>query len=145
MLGVDVSKGWDNIIDTKKTFGENIELIIEEMEVYYMEFSNQSEAVIKFEINLPNDFGSDSDAAAMLEDVGDLPYAETYEIIADIAKANGLMYVEETDFGAIWEGASSQFTACLESLPKWARGYASILDTACQSVESEAPARQLRR
>lgn len=75
-----------------------------------------------FKLSLPNDYQSEEDAASMESAEQD------YEIIAATAKEAGLVYVEETDFGAIWRGTDEQFTACVAALPSWAQRYTSKIE-----------------
>ncbi len=72
-------------------------------------------------LNLPNDFGSAEDCAAMAAEGGD------YFAIADAARAAGLVYIADTDFGAEWRGSKAQIRACVEALPAWARQYISMI------------------
>lgn len=88
-----------------------------------------------FKLNMPNDYGSEADSesaflAAYVEGWrGDADAANRmYGPIADAAKAAGLRYVRETDYGAEWTGTPEQFAACCAALPKWARRYASAVE-----------------
>lgn len=69
-----------------------------------------------FKLNTPNE-----DVDAMEADGGD--YAEN---IASVANAVGLIFVKETDYGAVWRGTMEQFAACVEALPEWAQPFASV-------------------
>ena len=88
-----------------------------------------------FKLNLPNDYGSEADQEAAFLDAyvagfGRVDDAATsmYWPIANAAKAVGLRYVRETDYGAEWTGTPEQFAACCAALPRWARRYASAVE-----------------
>lgn len=93
---------------------------------------------MKFKLNLPNDYASECDSeAAFLQAYGNDAedhlhdqdaQNRMYEPIADVADAAGLAYVAESTYGAIWEGTTAQYEACVASLPAWAKPYASIVD-----------------
>jgi len=90
---------------------------------------------MKFSLNLPNDYGSEADDLAALRQaygadferhLGDSDAANLmYMPIADAAIDAGLKYLGDSDYGSVWEGTDEQFAECLESLPVWAKRYAS--------------------
>ena len=91
-----------------------------------------------YKLNLPNDYNSDEDSEAAFQQAygedaedfrGDSDAANrAYEPIADAANEAGLKYVEESTYGAIWQGTEKQFAACVAALPGWAQPYASKIE-----------------
>lgn len=91
-----------------------------------------------FKLNLPNDYGSEGDDALAMaqaygEDAADFAgdsdaANQMYEPIAAAATNAGLEYVEESTYGAIWEGTEEQFAVCVAALPGWAQRYASKIE-----------------
>ena len=75
-----------------------------------------------YKLSLPNDYQSEGDDAAMVA------AGESYEKITIAAKAAGLKYIRDTDFGAEWGGTADQFAECVKNLPEWAKRYASKND-----------------
>lgn len=103
---------------------------------------------MKVALNVPNNYGSDADTVAAIEDCygGSKKKAsadrrsvfkalaaaamadgchELYKVLAAAATSAGLRYIEDTCVGAIWEGTDEQFQTCRAALPAWARPYAS--------------------
>ena len=79
-------------------------------------------------ISIPNDYDSEADLAAMIESVYGLDYdperqgdlRDCYDALADAARAAGLAYVADADFGAEWRGTAAKIRAALRAAPSWA-------------------------
>jgi hypothetical protein len=79
-------------------------------------------------ICIPNDYNTAADTATMIESVygadydpedqGDL--RDCYDALAEAARAAGLAYVGDADFGAEWQGTAAQIRAARRNAPGWA-------------------------
>ena len=84
--------------------------------------------MMKIRISVPNDYGSDGDMSAAVQECygGNHEAAqadecrECFDVLATKAKEAGLTFVESTDFGAEWTGTEAQCAAVREALPSWA-------------------------
>lgn len=90
---------------------------------------------ITVQIDYPNDYGSDSRFAAMMEDFGvdteDSSFdfeREVFEKMADAAEKAGLEFLMARDYGARWNGTESEITRARELIPGWAS--ISVIDEA---------------
>lgn len=87
---------------------------------------------MQIQLDIPNDYNSEEDYQRMYkqcnceayEDTGCDPCEPAYEALADAARESGLEYVEERDFGAVWEGTPDQIEKLVDIMPDWA--YPSI-------------------
>lgn len=85
------------------------------VEAYHAKFHD--EIIIKMKFSFPNDFGSEKDVQAAIDDCGT---AEAMiEKMAETAKESGLAFVYETDFGAVWEGTHDQCEHAVQHMPDW--------------------------
>jgi len=83
---------------------------------------------MKIEISIPNDYGSDEDVKKAIDEIyhGDIEACESdegrliFDELSNIAKSAGLVYVGDSDHGAIWEGKSKSIKSAIKKLPRWA-------------------------
>lgn len=70
-------------------------------------------------ISYPNDYNSDEDYQAAIDECGDSEEAVLGRL-AESARGAGLYFIKATDYGAIWKGNQDQVIGCLSNLPEWA-------------------------
>ncbi len=90
-----------------------------------------------FKIQVPNDYNSEEDDSAALQECydGDIEVCqndnaqEIFDKLSTAATSAGLKYIDDCDFGATWSGTDAQFANCVEMLPNWAKRYASKIES----------------
>ena len=83
---------------------------------------------MKIKISVPNDYGSREIEDMAIEELydGDRKAAELdhgqalFNRLGDIAREAGLVDIENTDSGCIWEGSADAVKKAKNDLPEWA-------------------------
>jgi len=83
---------------------------------------------MKIKISVPNDYGGKEREDMAIEELydGDREACENdggrliFERLGDIAREAGLVDIENTDLGCIWEGSTEAVKKAKNDLPEWA-------------------------